>query len=155
MNKGGKKSLCDPKNFRKITVCALLGQLKHMAVCDLTLPIQRPDKSSSQLSFTPGLFVKLSNVMVTEIRAWAHAHDQILLIQFLDATAAFDKTLHPVILSHLYNEGVEDDLWNYFDFFHKNASSHIKWNGKISVNVIREAIGNRKVLTSGNYMAIQ
>ena len=115
-----------------------------MAVCDLTLPILRPVKSSYQLGFTPGLFVKLSNVMVTEKIAWAHAHDQILLIQFLDATAAFDKTLHPVILSHLYNEGVEDDQWNYFNLLHKNASSHIKWNGKISVNVIREAIGNRQ-----------
>ena len=37
------------------------------------------------------------------------AHDQILLIQFLDATAAFDRTLHPIILSHLFSEGVEDD----------------------------------------------
>ena len=32
----------------------------------------------------------------------------------------------------------------YFDLLHKNASSHIKWNGKISANVIRESIGNRQ-----------
>ena len=144
VHKGGKKTLCYPKNFRKITACALLGQLKQMAVCDLTLPILRPLKSPSQLGFTPGLFVKLANVMVTEKRAWAHAHDQILLIQFVDAAAAFDKTLHPVILSHLYNEGVEDDQWSYFDLLHKNASSHIKWNGKVSVDVINKAIGNRQ-----------
>ena len=132
VHKGGKKSLCDPRNFRKITVCALLGQLKQMAVCDLTLPILRPVKSPAQLGFTPGLFVKLANILVTEKRAWALAHDQILLIQFLDATAAFDRTLHPVILSHLYNEGVEDDQWRYFQLLHENATSHIKWNGKIS-----------------------
>jgi hypothetical protein len=144
VHKGGKKSLCDPKNFRKITVCALLGQLKQMAVCDLTLPILRPVKSPSQLGFTRGLFVKLANMMVTEKRAWALAHDQILLIQFLDATAAFDRTLDPVILSHLYNEGVKDDQWGYFDLLHKNATTHIKWNGKVSENVIEEAIGNRQ-----------
>ena len=67
-----------------------------------------------------------------------------MLIQFLDATAAFDRTLHPVILSHLYNEGVEDDQWRYFELLHENATSHIKWNGKISENVINEAIGNRQ-----------
>ena len=97
VHKSGKKSLCDPSSFRKITVCALLGQLKQMAVCDLTLPILKPIKASSQLGFTPGLFVKMANIMVTEKKAWAIAYDLILLIQFLDNTAAFDKTLHPIM----------------------------------------------------------
>ena len=144
VHKGGKKSLCDPKNFRKITVCALLGQLKQMAVCDITLPILKPLKPNSQMGFTPGLFVKMANIMVTEKRAWAVAHDRILLIQFLDATAAFDKTLHPIILSHLYNDGVIDDQWKYFQLLHQNAATHIKWNGNISKDVIKETIGNRQ-----------
>ena len=101
VHKSGKKSLCHPQSFRKITVCALLGQLKQMDVCDLTLPILKPLKSSSQLGFTPGLFVKMANIMVTEKRAFALFHDLILLTMFLDNTAAFDKTLHPIILSHL------------------------------------------------------
>ena len=143
-HKGGTKSLLEPKSFRKITVCALLGQLKQMAVCDLTLPILRPLKSPSQLGFTPGLFVKMANIMVTEKRAWALFHDLILLIQFLDNTAAFDKTLHPIILSHLYHDGVEDDQWAYFDLLHRNATTHIKWNGRTSTEVIQEAIGNRQ-----------
>ena len=33
VHKGNRKSLCEPLNFRKITVCALLGQMKQMAVC--------------------------------------------------------------------------------------------------------------------------
>ena len=144
VHKAGKKSLCAPQSFRKITVCALLGQLKQMAVCDLTLPILKPLKASSQLGFTPGLFVKMANIMVTEKRAWALAHDYILLTQFLDNTAAFDKTLHPIILSHLFNGGVEDDQWKYFQLLHQNATTHIKWNGNISKEVIQEAIGNRQ-----------
>ena len=56
VHKGGKKSLSDPQNFRKITVCALLGQIKQMAVCDLAIPILQPMKPPSQLGFTPGLF---------------------------------------------------------------------------------------------------
>ena len=142
--KGGKKPLSDPSSFRKITVCALLGQLKQMAICDLTLPILRPMKSPSQLGFTPGLFVKLANMMVSEKRAWALAHDLVLLIKFLDNTAAFDKTLHPIILSHLYNEGVDDDQWSYFNLLHRNATTHLKWNGKVTNDVIRESIGNRQ-----------
>ena len=87
VHKGGKKSLCEPQNFRRITVCALLGQLKQMAVCDLTLPILRPHKALSHLGFTTatGIFVKMANIMVPEKRACALAHDKILLIQFLDA----------------------------------------------------------------------
>ena len=54
--KGGKKLLTDPKSFRRITVCALLGQIKQMAVCDVVLPIIRPLKPPSQLGFTTGLF---------------------------------------------------------------------------------------------------
>ena len=60
VHKGGRKSLCDPKSFRKITVCALLGQIKQMAVCDLALPILKPLKPSSQLGFTPGLLCQKS-----------------------------------------------------------------------------------------------
>ena len=115
-----------------------------MAVCDLTLPILRPVKSPSQLGFTPGLFVKMANILVTEKRAWAMFNNLILLIQFLDAEAAFDRTLHPVILSNLFHDGVQDDQWRYFDLLHKNATTHIKWNGKVSESVINENIGNRQ-----------
>ena len=108
-------------------MCALLGQIKQMAVCDITLQILKPLKSNSQIGFTPGLFVKMANIMVTEKRAWAIAHDRILLIQFLDATAAFNKTLHPIILRHLYNDGVIDVQWQYFQLLHQNAATSMGW----------------------------
>ena len=78
------KSLIEPSSFRKITVCALLGEIKQMAVCDLTFPILRPFKPASQLGFTPGLFVKLANVMMCEKRAYALHHNLIVLHQFLE-----------------------------------------------------------------------
>jgi hypothetical protein len=96
------------------------------------------------MGFTPWLFVKMANIMVTEKRAWAVAHDRILLIQFLDVTTTFDRTLHPIILSHLYNDGVEDDQWQYFQLLDQNATTHIKWNENISKEVIKEMIGNRQ-----------
>ena len=85
IHKGNKKSLINPKSFRKITVCALLGEIKQMAVCDLIFPFICPFKPSSQLGFTPGLFVKLANVIVTEKRAFALYHNVVVLHQFLDA----------------------------------------------------------------------
>ena len=36
VHKGGKKSLHDPRSFRRITVCALLGQIKQMAWLSVT-----------------------------------------------------------------------------------------------------------------------
>ena len=70
-HKGGKKSLTEPQHFRKITVCALLVQLKQMDVCDITLPILKPMNSPSQLRITPCLSVRLANIMMTEKRSWA------------------------------------------------------------------------------------
>ena len=138
VHKGSRKSLCAPKNFRKITVCALLGQIKQMAVCDLALPILKPLKPHSQLGFTPGLFVKLANIIVSEKRALGIANNQVVLHQFLDAMAAFDETLHPIILSQMYNGGVEDDIWKYFQLLHNNSTTHVKWSGLSTVDVIRE-----------------
>ena len=112
-----------------------------MAVCDLILPILRPVKSPFQLGFTPGLFV----ILINEKIAWAMFNDLILLIQFLDAEAAFDRTLHPAILSNLFHDGVQDDQLRYFDLLHKNATTHIKWNSKINEN-----IGNRQ----GGYSSV-
>ena len=65
-----------------------------MAVCDLTFLILRPLKLAFQLGFTTGLFVKLANVIVSEKRAYALFYNVIVLHQFLDAAAAFDKCEH-------------------------------------------------------------
>jgi hypothetical protein len=75
------------------------------------------------------------------------AHNLILLIKFLDATAVFDRTSHPVILSHLFNEGDEDDQWMYFDILHGNATSHIKRNGRIPTEVIQNPSVTDKAAT--------
>ena len=94
--------------------------MKQMAICDVALPILRQLKPPSQLGFTPGLFVKLANIMVTEKRALGVYHDKIVLHQFLDAFSAFDQTLHPIILSQLYDGKIEDDIWLYFKQMHEN-----------------------------------
>ena len=118
--KGKGKSLTNPKSFRKITVCALLGKIKEMAICDLSIPIIRPRKAFSQLGFTAGLYVKLSNIIVTEKRALAYEHNKIVLHMFLDADAAFDRCLHPIMLRGLNQDGLHDDAWKYFQQCMKN-----------------------------------
>ena len=118
--------------------------MKQMAVCDLALPILKPLKPASQLGFTPGLFVKLANIIVSEKRALATENNEVVLQMFLDATAAFDETLHPIILNQLYNGCVEDDIWKYFQLLHQNSTTHVKWNGLSTNQVIRERKGNRQ-----------
>ena len=80
-----------------------------MAICDLALPILRPLKPASQLGFTTGLFVKLANIIVTEKCALPVNNNQIVLHQFLYASAAFDETLHPIILNQMFNGEMQDD----------------------------------------------
>ena len=144
IHKGNKKSLIDPKSFRKITVCALLGEIKQMAVCDLIFPVICPFKPSSQLGFTPGLFVKLANVSVTEKRAFALYHNVVVLPQVLDAVAAFDKCEYPIMLSQLYHAGVHDNQFDYFQQMHSRAETYIKWNGLMTEKTIPESIGTRQ-----------
>ena len=82
--------------------------------------------------------------MVSEKRALGTTNNQIVLYQFLDAKAAFDETLHPIILSQMYNGGIEDDVWKYFQLLHQNSTTHMKWNGLSSIDVIEEGKGNRQ-----------
>ena len=115
-----------------------------MAVCDLAIPILKPLKPKSQLGFTPGLFVKLANIAVTEKRAIAVFNNWVVLHQFLDAYSAFDETLHPIILNQMFNGNIEDDLWKYFELLHQNSTTHLKWNGLSAVQAICEGKGNRQ-----------
>ena len=155
VHKSGNKILTDTLSFRKIIVCALLGQIKQMAVCDLALPLLKTLKPHSQLGFTRGLFVKLANIIVTNKKALAITNNQVVLHQFLDAVAAFDETLHPIILNQMYNGEIQDDLWSYFHLLHKNSTTHIKWNGRTTVQSIREGKGNRQGgLASGDELKL-
>ena len=128
----------------KITVCAMLGKIKEMAICDYSAPILRPFKAKSQIGFSTGLFVKLSNIMVTEKRALAYKFDHVILHMFLDADAAFDKTLHEIILRTMYHSGLQDDSWKYFLSMHKKSQTHIKWKGRTSDEKFIEDQGTRQ-----------
>ena len=44
----------------------------------------------------------------------------------------------------MFNGGMEDDLWKYFELLHKNRTTYIKWNGLSSVDFIDEGKGNRQ-----------
>ena len=123
---------------RRTFVELQLGQLKQIAICDLAIPIMKPIKPSSQLGFTPGLFVKLANIIVSEKRALALFHNKIVLHQFLDAFAAFDETLHPIILSQMFQGKIEDDIWSYFEQMHKNSTTYVKWQSLMTDSHIIE-----------------
>ena len=126
------KDITDPKSHQIITVCAYLGKLKEMALCDLCIPVQRPLKPKSQLGFTAGLMVKAANVMVTEKRGLAVEQNMVVLYEFLDASCAFDKTLIPIMIRTAFHEGLDDDKLQYFMEMHKNSKRVIKWKGQKS-----------------------
>ena len=88
--------------------------------------------------------MKLANVMVSEKRAYAPFHNVIVLHQFLDAAAAFDKCEHPIMLSQMYHAGVHDDQFSYFEQMHANAETQLKWNGLLTEKSIPESIGTRQ-----------
>ena len=90
------------------------------------------------------MFVKMANILVSEKRGHGLYHNMIVLIQFLDATAAFDKCLQEIILRDLYLAGVEGDAWDFIYNMHKNARKVIKWQGVKSEELITESSGSRQ-----------
>ena len=44
----------------------------------------------------------------------------------------------------MYNGGIEDDIWKYFQLLHSNSTTHMKWNGLSTTDVIMEGKGNRQ-----------
>ena len=101
-------------------------------------------RKASQIGFSAGLFVKLSNIIVTEKRALAYHHNKIVLHMFLDADAAFDKALHEIILGGMYQDGIQGDIWQYFSTMHQKSATHIKWSGAISESTFPETQGTRQ-----------
>ena len=68
----------------------------------------------------------------------------IILHQFLDATAAFDKCLQEIILREIYLSGVDSDAWNVIEQMHKKAEKVIKWQGLTSEEKMQETRGTRQ-----------
>ena len=96
-----------PQPERFFAACSLLSSgTIRCKFCNFLLSRHHIQLWQSRGKKNPGLFFKLANIMVSEKRAWAVAHNPVLLIQFLDATAVFDRKSHPVILSHLFNKRV-------------------------------------------------
>ena len=85
----------------------------------------------------------MANVLVTEKRGLALATDTVVLHQFLDASLAFDKTLHPVMMRLAYQNGIDDDKWMYFAEMHKNSTKVVKWKGATS-ELFQEGQGTRQ-----------
>ena len=85
----------------------------------------------------------MANVLVTEKRGLAIATDSVVLHQFLDASLAFDKTLHPIMARIAYQSGIDDDKWIYFAEMHRNASKVVKWKGGVS-DLFEENQGTRQ-----------
>ena len=69
---------------------------------------------------------------ISEKRGLALANESVVLHQFLDASLAFDKTLHPIMARIAYQSGIEDDKWLYFSEMHKNAKKVVGWKGATS-----------------------
>ena len=44
----------------------------------------------------------------------------------------------------MFNGHIEDDIWIYFEQMHKNSTTHMKWNGLLSIDTIDEKKGNRQ-----------
>ena len=85
----------------------------------------------------------MANVLVTEKRGLALSTDTVVLHQFLDASQAFDKTIHEIMARIAYQNGIVDDKWLYFVEMHKNSKKIVKWKGASS-ELFDENLGTRQ-----------
>jgi len=70
--------------------------------------------------------------MFTEIVAEAKDNKLELYITLLDTAKAFDVVSHHSLLNALYQQGVQDNVWQLFNSLYSDIHSSVKWNGTMS-----------------------
>ena len=89
-------------------------------------------QSPLQFGFTRDVPCGTAAMLITETMAHYKDLKQPLHLVFMDASKAFDIVDHDCALNHLYDQGVNGDLWSLFNDLYTNITSSIKWNRTIS-----------------------
>ena len=91
-----------------------------------------PAQSRLQFGFTRGCSPTYAAIMFTETVAEAKDNKQELYITLLDTAKAFDVVSHHSLLNALYQQGVQDNVWQLFNSLYSDIHSSVKWNGTMS-----------------------
>jgi hypothetical protein len=128
----GKKDLSVPDNYRRITVCSILGKVVEKEIAKRLKEVVDPNQSNQQHGFTAGRSPSTCALIITEATAESMDRNETLYITFLDAKKAFDTVCHIPMLLALHQHDVSGSLWNVLNDMYQGIQSQVKLQGLLS-----------------------
>ena len=129
-----KKAKCarNPNNYRRITITSIIGKIVEKHVLKYTKSIMDPKQSRLQFGFTPHCSPVFAALALTEVLAEAEDNHSTIHIAFMDTSKAFDVVDHHSLLNALHEQGINGNLWNFYDSLYEGIKSVVHWKGNVS-----------------------
>jgi retron-type reverse transcriptase len=136
------KPLRLPDSYRRITVSSIIGKVIEKEIVKRTKMVLDKTHSPLQFGFTEKVSCNNAAALLTEAIAEGKAHSTTY-VTFMDASKCFDVVDHDAIMSHLYSDGIDGQLWSLYDSLYSNITSVVKWQGQTS-EPLKEGQGIRQ-----------
>ena len=121
-----EKPMKNPDSYHRITVASNLGKLVEKEMMDRLEPATKAKQDPLQFVFTAGCSRSICALLITEVIAEAKDNSNPLYITFLDSSKAFDMVDHTVLLTALYDLGIEPNLWHLYKDIYTDITSRVK-----------------------------
>ena len=128
-NKGDKNCAI---NYRGITVLPVINKIIEAILKQRINPAVVATQNRAQRGFTEGASPMNSALPVEEIYRESKDINTEYELVLLDAKSAFGVVIHNHLMWRVFHIGIQDNHWSLINSMHQNATSAIKWDGKIS-----------------------
>ena len=130
--KGHSKSRNQAGSYKTISTCPFTSKAVDLYVRGLS--IEEWDAAKADVQFLgPGMSHELGALLVTEtINFTIQNNDKPVYALFLDARAAFDKTVREIMVRTLFLLGTDGHRLVYLDNRLKNRKTFVEWDLKVA-----------------------
>ncbi|MEW8544512.1 MAG: reverse transcriptase domain-containing protein, partial [Candidatus Thiodiazotropha sp.] len=127
-----KGSRVDAKYYRGITVLPVMCKLIDSIIKTRIVDQLDSTQSSLQRGFTSGTSPLNAALILEEARRESKDQKKPFILVLLDAKSAFDVVNHKNMMRRLFHCGIQDNHWSLINSLHTNATTSVKWRGKVS-----------------------
>ena len=132
LHKGGRKSRCDPNNYRAISLTPTILKLYETVLISIIQPRIHSVLSNQQGGFQKQLGCVMTSFTLKEIILYANENNSRAYVFFLDARQAFDRVWHNGLMYKLSCTGIEPAVLRALMCMYKNITSCVRHRQHIS-----------------------
>ena len=129
--KGHNKDRNDAKSYRTISTCPLLAKALNKHVRGLSVKSWNANQALTQYQ-GDNMSHELAALLLTEVTQFTlFTAKKPLYVLFLDARAAFDRTLNKILIRNFFFAGTDDQRLLYIDNRLKNRYTYCEFKNEI------------------------